>query len=480
MKPAAKLFENPFLGIMLGIIGICILLNYVFLRNIYQPHNTDNTWTLALIHDYMADGITDDPIVRRGPSSWNAEGLKFFRRTHALIYGQILSITGWNYRNAQTISAILVLLAGALWVPILRKLNFSRNFSLVYIALFFFLEFSLTAATNLREEAFLLTLQSLGFLLVIERRYVWAGLVSAVALETHPIGLMNLALPICWIFAEQAQNRSHENHRFVPIFAKLLAGLGLGGIYYWFVYKNNALDIFRYALSHTGKIDPNAKWGYGALGQYFFATKYFRHLPELFLLFFSLYIFMNKKIYKERLFIIIALPALIVLSSIRDNFFYAILIYPVFLLVIVSAFEYIRKLGALLALCFLLMAPQYSFVYYLNHRWDRETYLKEIMDMVPRDNLPVLGSAPAWFALMDKNFKDAISSPEIFSRLDFREFYLLEDRFTRDEKVYANLLRHIRSHYDETPVGTADMHGNHLVLKRMVALEVARESSGRK
>ena len=129
-----------------------------------------------------------------------------------------------------------------------------------------------------------------------------------------------------------------------------------------------------------------------------------------------------------------------------------------------------QVLGALLlALCFLLMTPQYAFIYNLNHGWNRETYLKEIMNAVPHDNLPVVGSTPAWFALMDKNFKDAISSPEIFAKLNFREFYLLEDRFTRDEKIYANLLRHIRSHYEATLVSDTNKYGNHLVLSRMVA-----------
>lgn len=470
MKTDSSTNSSRILHTLLGSIGICILLNYIFLRDIYQPHNTDNTWSLAGIHDYIMDGVTDDSIARRGPSSWVADNLKFFRRTHALIYGHLLSLTGWSYAHATAISAVMVLIAGGVWFPVLKKMRCRNDFILVYIALFFFLEFSFTAANNIREEAFLLLLQSLAFYLALIRQYFGLGLLAAIALETHPIGIMALVFPASWELAKTRPDRSDRRQTALAVFIFLL-GIGIGCLYYGSLYRFNIFDVASYLVTHSGKVDPNATWNYGALGQYFFGTKYFRHIPELVLLIFSIYIILLDKTLKDRRFIILALVFSIILSFIRDNFFYAILAYPVFLLVIVTAFENLNKLKTLLALCLFLMVPQYSFIYYLNHGWERETYLQEIRKSVPRDDLPVVGSLPAWFALMDRNYKDAISAPEIFSKLNFHEFYLLEDRFTRSEKVYATLLEHIQSHYDYTLISDIDKHGNHLTLKKMVARE---------
>lgn len=462
--------SSRILYLLLGVIGICILLNYIFLRGVYQPHNTDNTFSYALIHDYIVDGIADDPFTRRGPSSWVQDGLKYFRRTHALIYGSILSISGWGFTHAQNISAVLVMFAGGLWLPILNKLNYRLESRLVFVALFFFLEFSFMASNSFRQEAFLLLLQSLAFYLALARQYFAVGLLSALAFETHPIGIMNLALPASWVFARHIQRRAHDNLPSpLTILLKLMGGIVAGCLYYFLVYNNNGLEVVQFLLANTGQVDENVQWKHGALSQYFFATKYYRHLPELLLLLVSLYYFISHKIYKDRLFIILSLIAVTFLSFIRDNFFYAIVAYPVFLLVIVTAFDNLNKLSALLTLCLLLMVPQYSYVYYLNHGWDRETYLKAVKETVPNDDLPVVGSTPSWFALMDRNFKDGLSRPESFDKLNFKEFYLLEDRFTRDDKAYKRLLDHIQSNYDGTMINDVDKNGYHLTTKKMVA-----------
>jgi hypothetical protein len=326
MKPDIDQNKIPGLYILLGVIGICILLNYIFLRGIYQPHNTDNTFSYALFHDYIVDGISDDRITRHGPTSWVQDGIKFFRRTHAWIYGRILSLGGWTYGQAQNISTVLVVLAGALWYPVMNKLNYRIEFRLVFIALFFFLEFSFMAANSFRQEAFLLLLQSLAFYLVLARQYFALGLITALAFETHPIGIMNLAIPASWVIANQIQKRIRDDHPpLQAIFIRFMGGIMAGCLYYWLVYRINGVDVAQFLLANTGQVDPNVQWKYGALGQYFFATKYYRHLPELFLLIFSLYIFMTRKIYKDQLFIVISCATLIILSFLRDNFFYTII-----------------------------------------------------------------------------------------------------------------------------------------------------------
>ena len=114
------------------------------------------------------------------------------------------------------------------------------------------------------------------------------------------------------------------------------------------------------------------------------------------------------------------------------------------------------------------MVPQFSTVYYLNHTWDRNAYFKEIKNIVPNDGLPVVGSAMSWFALKEKkNFKSGVYP---FSRLkqpEWREAYLVEDKFYRIKDEYRAAKDYFNNNYSFSTLKKSNQTGNPIILKKI-------------
>ncbi len=465
------------------IAGFCLVLSaYIFLYDIYRPHNVDDPWILSLAYNHTHFGNADDDIFI-GPGSGDTRGLYFFRKTHAIIYGSILSIVGWSYSHAQTISFLLVFLSGGLWILILRKMKFGSAFIWTYAALFFLLEFSFATANSLRQEALVMFFQSLGFYLLLSGRPFLSGLVSLIAVETHPIAVINLTLPfVFFIFRkkldasglsqEQGKNRFDDRWSFA---GGALAGLG----YYLLLHPINPGDLFSFVSGHVGVIDKDAKVYLGTLGHYFFSTKYYRHVPEMILFIVSISIWIREKIYRARMEFFCAFWILLVLSFLRDNFQYAVLFYPCLLVILVGAFESIKKLNWALLIVLILMVPQYSAVYYKNRSWDRESYIQSARDLVPQDGLPVVGSATAWFGLMDRpNFKSGLYPVWKFKEKNYKTFYLLDDPFIgAPNPQYKPLQDFIKSNYDARLLKKTAVEGGVITLKKMTVKKFAPEKT---
>ena len=75
------------------IIIVNIFCNYIFLYNVYRPHNVDDAWFLEFAYNYFKFGETLDSTFNGGTT----EGLLFFRKTGAYFYGHILNRIGWDY-----------------------------------------------------------------------------------------------------------------------------------------------------------------------------------------------------------------------------------------------------------------------------------------------------------------------------------------------------------------------------------------------
>lgn len=455
--------ENPVaLRILLGFISANILLNYLFLQYIYRPHNIDDPASLFLAYNYVVNGNALDTVFV-GPDN-DPVGVIFFRKTYALLYGHILSGLGWTYAKAQMISAAFVFLAGVFWFLAMKKMGYGNTFRIVFLALFFYLEFSFMAATSLRQEAMELFFQSFGLYLFLSRRYFLAGMVYAIAIESHPMGLLHLAYPLAWTMTHTSESDNSRRTLFI-----MSGGLVAGVCYYFWLHPVSIPDLTRFLSANTGRTEKESILHLGALGNYFFLSKYYRHLPELALLMFSLYILFVRKIYKEQMFLLLTFAFLLVISFLRDNSFYTILIYPVFIFIILTAFTAMRRENLLLFLTILLMAPQYFYVYHLNAGWDRNSYFSNVKQLAPENDLPLVGNAMTWFALMERsNFKSALYPKESFAKQELPEFYLLEDRFLHENTKYSYLLNYISAHYQGATVRTVGTANSTIILKKMV------------
>ena len=116
------------------IVVLNILYNYIFLYGIYRPHNVDDAWFLAFAYNYFKFGETLDSTFNGGTT----EGLLFFRKTGAFLYGHILNRIWWGYGKAQLISVLLVVGSGWFWFLALGRLNFKLSERTAFILLFFY------------------------------------------------------------------------------------------------------------------------------------------------------------------------------------------------------------------------------------------------------------------------------------------------------------------------------------------------------
>ena len=75
-----KDLNNPaFQKVLYFIIIVNILCNYIFLYDIYRPHNVDDAWFLAFAYNYFKFGEILDSTFNGGTTA----GLMFFRKTGA-------------------------------------------------------------------------------------------------------------------------------------------------------------------------------------------------------------------------------------------------------------------------------------------------------------------------------------------------------------------------------------------------------------
>jgi len=452
------------------IIILNILCNYIFLYDIYRPHNVDDAWFLAFAYNYIKFGEILDGTFNGGTT----EGLLFFRKTGAFFYGHILNKIGWDYGKAQFLSALLMVGSGWFWFLALGRLNFKPSEKTAFLLLFFYMEFSFATATSLRYESLILFFQSTTIFLLLQKRYFWVGLVSSIAIEAHPIAVLNLAYLIGIVASHYPHTNSSDfayqlkgNQRQITCF---LLGCLVGLAYYFHLHSLSLADIYQFLyLNSIQGVGEHYDTKLGMLGLYFFTTKYFRHVPELIILIIALYLFISNRIDKKRLFVLIWILLLIVLSFLRPIFTYAEIIFPAFIVLIVSSFQAIRKLNLLLLMFVCLMMPQYSAVYYLNHDWDRNTYFTEIKSVVPDDDLPVVGSAMSWFALKDKkNFKSGIYPFSNLKQPEWQEAYLVEDKFFRNKSEYRGTKDYLNKNYSLSTIKTSNQTGKPIILKKLI------------
>ena len=159
---------------------------------------------------------------------------------------------------------------------------------------------------------------------------------------------------------------------------------------------------------------------------------------------------------------------LVILNFLRPIQTYVAIIYPAFIVLMVASFHSIKKLNLLLIIFITLMVPQYFGVYYLNKDWNTKEYVAAISKLVPKDGLPVIGSAISWHALMDRqNFKAAIYPVHEKNQLEWEELYFVEDYFIREKEEYIGTVAYLNRRYNFSTVETSNATGKPIVLKKL-------------
>lgn len=429
---------------IIGAFCLAIVLTYFLLHDIYRPDNYDDPGFLSFVYNYTIRGISHD-IVFGSTHRDGYSGLVLFGKSCGYLYGSVLSLAGWSRSNSHLISIILVSLSAFFWYQIISKLGFTLKLALFFSLALLLLEPFFGAANQARSDALCFFLLSLSLLLFVKRIYLISGLIAMVSFEVHPVGISTFFYILAVVLARR---RTTEKRMWRPVLA-FAVGVLLGVIYYYLLHRN-ALPLLFSTLLRGNKggfmIIP-------ILSEYFFKTRYYRHIPELILIIGCAGVFLIKKYWrKNRLVAYFFLAACAIALIIRrPNFMYMIFLYPAFLLLILYIFDTAGRIRLIMLIILIYLIPQYAFVYFQNRNFDLQRYLGKVERLVPNDSLSVLGSPNDWFAFQGRDFY-TLDYRQGIESLNLKEFYLIENDPYRSGK-YFEARSFIQKNYQTREIG---------------------------
>jgi hypothetical protein len=375
-----------------------VLAVYLLVGSEYRPQNIDDPWYLSFADNYVNHGITADRVF--GQDAAGESGVQLFGITHAFVYGHVLNRIGWSRTNAYILSALFIFAAVFIWWHILLKLGWSRTERVVFAVGLLLAEPVFGAAHQARPDAMIFMLLAAGLYLAVIKQFFAAGLLAALAIEIHPVGGIVAVYVLSFLGAYLADAKSslRDSIKHGLIFA---AGGLLGVIYY--------LALHWTALPQLAGGMQAADGGGGfnnALVEYFWHTKYKRHLPELVLMLLAGLLYVVRKRWRTESFSGLSFLAGIafLIAIRRPNFMYVIFVFPAFLLLVLAAFRDLIRPEYILAAFMVYMLPQYALVLYLNRNFDLNDYLAKLKACTPDNNLPVVGAPNDWYAFRAGDF----------------------------------------------------------------------------
>ncbi len=441
---------------------------YVLLHGIYRPENMDDAVFLSFAHNHVVGGVEEDLCFGARAGSGGYGGVTFFGKTFTYLYGYLLNLLGWTKSQAHLISTSMAFFGALTWVAILRDLGFSRRLTVFFALTLLIAEPFFGAANQARPDALVFFLASLALLFFVHGRFVAAGFLAVVSMEVHPVGIISFLWTAAAAWAMLRSSPPLERITGSAMGWRLAVGPGLGVLYYLALHHRNLGGIFEAVAG------GNAGGVYSILIEYFFKTKYHRHLPELALFLSCALWFFGKRLYRENKFIPALIVAVLAFAAViqRPSFMYMIYVFPAFLLLVLWTSERSRRLGTLALLWLVYLVPQYAFVYVQNHDWDFSKYVAAVQQAVPSDRTPVIGRYNDWFAFMNRPFYGFDYGGD-FRNLGLREFYMIEDESYRQGK-YPNLRAAIGGRYASKEISRFTGRGEMVVIRKFTSSDSDR------
>ncbi|MBI3074577.1 MAG: hypothetical protein HYY84_20885 [Deltaproteobacteria bacterium] len=439
-----------------GLSLLCTATIYVALHGKYRPRNVDDAWSLSYIQSYLKRGSPDDLVFGRSPPY----GLRYFGKSHARVVGALLDVFGWTKTTAHLISTVFLLLAVALWIVLLRRLKFEPEFALIFGVLMLLYEPFFSAAQSGRPEAFVFLLISLASLLIVVEQRFFALIAAAIAFESHPVGVVSFI----YLLAFALRDRVTIKANLTPTaLASVTGGLAAGAAFY-IALHSDALATFEVVFSSTADINPGGPSNF--LFDYFFQTKFYRHIPELVLFLACAVLYIKWKLHRRAPLSAVFCGSLILFSIVfgRPNFHYTIYVYPAFLLLAIVVADTRRLARGLWLASFILLVPQYGVLYVKNRDVDFARQTAMLRAAIPRDSLTVVGGFNDWFAFLERPFVSHQYSGD-FQKLKLDEFYLIEDDDFRRADSPAR--RHFCGYEIASTLQSFDVNQETFVVRKM-------------
>ena len=425
-----------------SIIAGLVVAVYTILFGIYRAnHAIDTPWFLSFSYNYCIKGIETDASFGI-PFPFGHGGTVAFGKIAAMLQCAVLAPFNWSLVAANFLSVASVALAMAAIFALLVGQGFGRLGAVTFCLALAATEPFVAMANQSRWDYFTFLLAVCGLLLAARQHLLLAGLISALAIEVQPIGIM---APIYLIAHELSRMIQTRPFRFeFDRIAKMVLGGGLG-LSLYFILHPNILTLV------TASPIP-AAWDHSIhfLIPYFFGARLYRHLPELAVFAVCLSIHIWRRDYLQWPFPIIASFATFFAGFFvgHANYFYTPFWYfPAFLLVFLTISVRWRAV-ALPALVLILFVPQYAVGYFEARKYADQDELQVARSAIARHDADlrhphILGDFLFWPVFKDLSFEWTTSILRHLQPIPRGTIYLicgLDPPFSPDETACAGVL----------------------------------------
>lgn len=443
MKPNGPLAAGRYTPVSISIIAVLVAAVYAAMfRNLHVHNAIDTPWDLSFSYNYCIKGIDTDPTFG-SVFPGGMGGTVAFGKLAAMVQCAALAPFNWSLVAANVLSAASVVLSmGAIFVFLVGE-GFSRFGAATCCLALAVTEPFVSMANISKYEYVTFLLAVCGLVLVARGHLLLAGLISVLAIEAQPIGIM---APIYLVAYELSRMIQARRFRFqFDRLAKLLLG-GVLGLVIYFILHPAILTLL------AGSPNPT-EWGKEGsihfLYEYFFKARLHRHLPELAIFIACLLVHIWRRDYRQWPFPIIASFATLFvgfLLSHRNGAYTPFWYFPSFLLVFLTTSVAWRAVVPVFVL--VLFVPQYAVGYVEGHKYAEQGELLVARSAIASrgtdlNHAYIFGDFNFWPVFKDLSFEWTPSTFYNPQRIPPGRIYLIcgiEPPFSPEERVCADEL----------------------------------------
>jgi hypothetical protein len=401
--------EHKYTPISASVIIALVMIVYAGLFGVYRSNlDIDTPWYLSISYNYCIKGIDSD-VTFGGTFPLAMGGTVAFGKLAAMVQCAALAPFDWSLVAANVLSVAGVVVSMAAIFAFLVGEGFDRSDAAICCGALAVTEPFVAMANQSKYEYITFLLAACGLLLAARRHLLLAGLISVLAIEVQPIGIM---APIYLIAYEVS--RMFQTHRFHLEFdrvAKLVFG-GALGLAAYFILHPHILALMAASRNSSGWNAYPTHFLY----EYFFETRLYRHLPELLIFAACLVVHIWRRDYVQCPFPLIASFATVSIGFFlhHGNLFYTPFWYfPSFLLVFVTVSAPWRAIAVPVAVL-VLFIPQYAVAYVEGHKYARQDDLQAARSAIAArgaelSHAHIFGDSIFWPVFKDLSFQWAPS-----------------------------------------------------------------------
>jgi hypothetical protein len=406
MNGNGSLDAGRYTSISVSVVVLCVAAVYATMFGNYRINVAiDTPWDLSFSYNYCVKGVETDPTF--GSIFPNGMGgTVAFGKLAAMAQCAVLTPFDWSLIAANIMSVAGVALSMAAIFVFLVGEGFSRLGAATCCLALAATEPFLAMANQSKYEYVTFLFAVYGLLLAARQHLFLAGMISVLAIEVQPIGIMATIYLIAY-----EVSRTMQMHRFRLEFdriAKLVLGSMLGLALYSVLHPH----IVTLLAAHPNPAEWGKEGSVHFLYPYFFGAKLYRHLPELAAFAVCLLVHIGRREYSQWPFPLVASLATFFIGfflSHRNYFYTPFWYFPSFLLVFLTARAAWRAI-VVPALVLVLFVPQYAAAYVEGHKYARQDELQVARSAIARRSADlsrahIFGDFIFWPVFKDLSFK---------------------------------------------------------------------------